>query len=60
MFVRWICGVWWAGINILRLCSGCGRRFWTLARVEALQLEVDFWDVFTPVDRGGLDAVPGF
>ena len=59
-FVRWIFGVWWAGSNIFRLCSGCERRFRTLAGVEALQLEVGFWDIYIPVDRGGLDAVPGF
>ena len=27
---------------------------------EALQLEVGFWDVYMPIDGGGLDAVPGF
>ena len=42
------------------MCNGCARRFWTLAGIKALNLEVGFWDVYMPVDRGGLAAIPGF
>ena len=50
--------------GLLATFSGCvvvvREGFGRLAGVEALQLEVDFWDVYMPIDRGELDAVPGF